>query len=344
MQVQIGEDGIHFIKEKRVMDKTAFLALVDLLRDRRVFVQTHNYPDPDAIGSGFGLLGILKNYGIDAKLCYVGQIDRVNMLRMLKLCSIDIYSEEDLPVAMRKDDPIICIDSQKDGGNRKDLPGDEIACIDHHPRIDTETGYEYCDVRIAGSCSTLIAEYYRELDIVPEKNIATALIYGMKMDTLHFTRGVTLQDIEMYGYLFPYADPDSLTELTTNSMEFKDLQAYASAIDDISVYGRTGFAGIPFACTDAQLAVVADFILSLEEVEVAVLYARRTDGIKFSVRSETTSVHAGKLVEKALAGLGSGGGHAFMAGGFIPQEKTDSIGESEEEAIKERFLRILSSL
>ncbi|MCR5650309.1 MAG: DHH family phosphoesterase [Lachnospiraceae bacterium] len=320
------------------MDKTAFLKLIEYLKGKRVFVQTHNFPDPDAIGSGFGLLGILKHYGIEAVLCYVGQIDRVNMLRMMKLCDIEIFAEDALPVEMRESDPVICIDSQKDGGNIRDLPGDEIACIDHHPKA-SDVKYRYSDIRIVGSCCTLIAEYYKELGIEPDEHTATAMLYGMKMDTLHFTRGVTLKDIEMYGFLFPHANADNLTELTTNSMEFKDLQAYASAIDDISVYGRTGFAGIPFACTDAQLAVVADFILSLEEVEVAVLFAKRDDGIKFSVRSETPSVHAGKLIAGALAGIGNGGGHAFMAGGFIPKEKTSLLGESPEEAIKERFLR-----
>ena len=319
------------------MDKTGFSELIEYLKGKMLFIQTHNFPDPDAIGSGWGLAGILKHYGIEPVLCYVGQIDRVNMLRMMNLCHIEIYPEDALPVKMEENDPVICIDSQKDGGNIRDLPGDEIACIDHHPKVEGPA-YRYSDVRIVGSCSTLIAEYYKELEIKPGKDEATAMLYGLKMDTLHFTRGVTPLDIEMFGFLFEYADSSVLTELTTNSMEFKDLQAYGSAIDRISVYGITGFAGIPFECTDAQLAVVADFILSLEEVEVAVLYARRKDGIKFSVRSERSSIHAGELVRNALKDIGSGGGHAFMAGGLIPKNNISLLGEEAEDAIKERFL------
>ena len=48
----------------------------------------------------------------------------------------------------------------------------------------------------------------------------------------------------------------------------------------------------------------------------------REDGIKLSVRSEDPEVHAGNLLHKALLGIGNGGGHATMGGGFISKEGT----------------------
>lgn len=321
------------------MNKNEFMDMVEYLRGKHVFVQTHNFPDPDAIGSGIGLVGILKHFGIDSTLCYVGQIDRVNTRKMIELCQIKIYSEDDLKGKIDPQDPIICVDSQKGGGNIRDLSGNEIACIDHHPLVEGE-GYRYLDVRKVGSCCTMIAEYYVQLGIEPDEYTATALLYGLKMDTMHFTRGVTPEDIEMFSYLFPYASDYILTELSNNNMEFKDLRAYGSAIENIFVYDKIGFAGIPFACPDAQIAVVADFILALEEVDVAVVYASRPDGIKFSVRSEIVSIDAGKLIAEALSGIGSGGGHSFMAGGLIPRENVKFLGEFQDQAIRERFLII----
>lgn len=324
------------------MDKAAFLELVEFLRGKRVFIQTHNFPDQDAIGSGYGLKKLLGHYGVETTLCYVGQIDRVNTKKMTELCGIEIYPEDALPVPMAPEDLILCVDSQKGGGNIRDLVGDEIGCIDHHPLVEGNT-YRYQDVRKVGSCCTLIAEYYRDLGLTPDGMTATALLYGLKMDTMHFTRGVTPMDIEMFAFLFPYVSQTVLTELSNNSMEFKDLRAYGSAIENIFVYEKVGFAGIPFSCPDAQIAVVADFILSLEEVEVAVVYATRPDGIKFSVRSETVGVDAGKLIAGALAGIGSGGGHAFMAGGFIPGANVAGLGEHSDHEIRERFLARLKS-
>lgn len=322
------------------MNKKEFMEMLGYLRGKNVFVQTHNFPDPDAIGAGFGLVKLLEHFEIVSTLCYVGQIDRVNTRKMTELCQIEIYSEDKLPVEMKEEDPIICVDSQKGGGNIVDLPGDEIACIDHHPLVQGE-GYRYLDVRKVGSCSTLIAEYFLELHVTPDELAATALLYGLKMDTLNFTRGVTEKDIAMFAYLFPYASDTILTELSGNSMEFKDLRAYGSAIENIIVYDKIGFAGIPFSCQDAQIAIVADFILALEEVDVAVLYAERPDGIKFSVRSEVTSVDAGKLIAGALSGIGSGGGHSFMAGGLIPKDHIERLGNDKNQAIRERFMNQL---
>lgn len=322
------------------MNKKEFMDMLEYLRGKQVFVQTHNFPDPDAIGAGFGLVKLLEHFGVPSTLCYVGQIDRVNTRKMTELCQIEIYPEDKLPKEMKEEDPIICIDSQKGGGNIRDLPGDEIACIDHHPLVHGD-GYRYMDVRTVGSCSTLIAEYFMELNVTPDEFTATALLYGLKMDTLHFTRGVTKEDIDIFAYLFPYVSDQILTELSGNNMEFKDLRAYGSAIENIIVYKKIGFAGIPFSCPDAQIAVVADFILALEEVDVAVLYADRPDGIKFSVRSEVVSVDAGKLIAGALSGIGSGGGHSFMAGGFIPKEHIKKLGEHKDQAIRERFMQQL---
>lgn len=320
------------------MDKDAFKKLTDYLYSKRVFVQTHNFPDPDAIGAGFGLVKLLKHFGINATLCYVGQIDRVSTRKMTQLCGINIYAENELPLEMRADDPVICIDSQKGGGNIKDLPGDEIACIDHHPAIDG-VDYIYRDVRKTGSCATLIGEYFKQLEIEPDELTATALLYGLKMDTAHFTRGVTPMDIDIFSFLFEKASNAVLTDLSTNNMEFADLKAYGSAIENIILYDKLGFACIPFACADAQIAIVADFILSLEEVDVAILYAKRPDGYKFSVRSETANVDAGKLIAGAIGDIGSGGGHSFMAGGFIPAESIASLGNFPDNALRERFLK-----
>ena len=324
------------------MDKQKFLEMIEYLKGRKIYIQTHNFPDPDAIGSAYGLAGIFRHYGIESTLCYVGQIDRVNTKKMTELCHIQILSEEEIVETMKTEDPIICVDSQKGGGNIKDLPGDEIACIDHHPLIEGE-GYRYLDVRKAGSCATLISEYYQELGITPETTVATALLYGLKMDTMHFTRGVTEADIRMFSFLFPLASEEILTELTSNTMEFQDLRAYGSAIENIFVYDRVGFAGIPFSCQDAQIAIVSDFILSLEDVDVSVIYASRKDGIKFSVRSETPVVDAGKLAAAALGGIGSGGGHSYMAGGIIFRQNVESLGLDPDTAIRELFFNVLKN-
>ena len=273
--------------------------LLDLLQGKKVYVQTHNFPDPDAIGAGFGMQQFLIRCGIDAKLCFHGKIDRLNTKKMVDSLGIEIFSKDEL-TDMGENDPIICVDSQKNNGNILDLVGDEVACVDHHPTV-VPVDYFYKDVRTVGSCCTLIAKYFEDFDIEPDRMTATALMYGLQMDTSGFTRGVTEEDVHAFVFLHPLADHGILSMLEQNQMEFQDLQAYGAAISSIQVYEKIGVACIPFPCQDALIAITCDFILSLEEVDVAVVYSKRQDGYKFSVRAEgfVTRIDCGKMIAGA---------------------------------------------
>ena len=315
--------------------------LADLCRGHTVFIQTHNYPDPDAIASAYGLQKLLETQGIPATLCYEGRIDKLSASKMLEAFGIRMVPYDRLRASMTPQDYIICVDAQKLSGNTTDFIGDEVACIDHHPTF-VPMEYHYQDIRMVGACASLIAEYYVRSGNTPDRNVATALLYGIKMDTLQFTRGVTPLDIEMFGFLFPLCDQEVLADLERNNMEFSDLKAYGEAIESIELYDKIGFSCIPFSCPDALIAILSDFILALIEVEVAVVFSFRKDGVKLSVRSEDPDIHAGDLLHEALKGLGSGGGHAVMGGGLIPKENQHKLGRYPEDAIRNLFLDVLS--
>ena len=131
--------------------------LIELLKNHTVYIQTHNFPDPDAIASAFGLQKFLKYYGIESTLCYYGKIDKLSTKRMLTTFGIQIYSKDELQ-NMKDEDYIVNVDSQKHNANVMDFVGEEVACIDHHPTF-VEADYQYKDIRIVGACATLIAEY-----------------------------------------------------------------------------------------------------------------------------------------------------------------------------------------
>ena len=314
--------------------------LVQLCQGHRVYIQTHNFPDPDAIASAFGLQKLLGVYGIASTLCYDGKIDKLSSSKMLDTFNIQMESYESLVSDMQEMDRIICVDTQKHGGNVTDFIGDEVACIDHHPTF-VPMEYLYQDIRITGACATLIAEYYKLAEIEPDRDTATALLYGLKMDTLQFTRGVTELDIDMFRFLFPFCDYEKLGLLERNNMELTDLSAYGAAIESIELYDTFGFSWIPFSCPDAMIAILSDFILSLVEVEVAVVCSVRNDGIKMSARSENPTISAGDLLHEALKDIGNGGGHVSMAGGFIDKNRLPELGHYPREAIRNLILEAL---
>ena len=149
--------------------------LVELCQGHAVYIQTHNFPDPDAIASAYGLQKLLGVYGVESELCYDGKIDKLSASKMLDAFRIRMSPYESLAGSMRETDRIICVDTQKHGGNVTDLVGDEIACIDHHPTF-VPVEYQYQDVRITGACASLIAELYALSGNEPERDTATALL------------------------------------------------------------------------------------------------------------------------------------------------------------------------
>lgn len=317
--------------------------LIRMCEGRKVWIQTHNFPDPDAIASAFGLQQLLLQFDIESEVCHEGEIDKLSSVKLLNLCGIDMKPYSKVHGHMQETDMIVLVDCQKNNGNTEDFPGEEVAVIDHHPTYNW-VEYEYEDLQITGACAGIIAEYYRELGIDPERKVATALLYGIKMDTLQFSRGVTAFDVEMFSYLLPFVNKKLLMELETNNMEFADLQAYGMAIQNVKVYGNVAFSYLSYPCPDALVATLSDFLLSLAEIEVVVLYSCRGGGYKFSIRSEREDIHAGDLANIALGTWGNGGGHAAMAGGYVPAESIPVESEMVFDAVQTRFISVIREI
>lgn len=317
--------------------------LIDLIKGHRVFIQTHNFPDQDAIASAYGLQALLEKFNIKTIICHHGCVERATTANMIAEFGIEMTTDEDLE-DMCEEDYIITVDSQKGNANIRDLIGDEVACIDHHPVFCNIDDYKYKDIRIVGSCATIIADYYRRYNIEMSGSVATALLYGLKCDTRDFTRGVTQLDIDIYGYLFPKSDGKLIRHFQSGEIQYDELNAFADSMRNVEIFNGVAFVFLDFACADAFIATISDFILDVDAVNFAVVYTRRGDGFKFSVRSEFEELDAGQIVSEALRGLGSGGGHKSMAGGYADESKVLDISIDYNKVIQNLFLDVIGKI
>ncbi len=317
--------------------------LVTLLKGHRVYIQTHNFPDPDAIASAYGLQVLLGKFNIPTIICHHGNIERTATANMVADFGISMTCDKDLK-DMKPDDYIITVDAQKGNANILDLVGDEIAVIDHHPVFNEAQSYKYKDIRIVGSCSTIIADYYRLYNMDMPQDVATALLYGLKMDTKDFTRGVTELDVEIYKYLFPKANMVDIRRFQSGTIQYDELEAFVDSMKKVEVYNGVAFAFLNFDCADAFVATVSDFILSLDIVDFCIVYSRREHGFKFSVRSELDELNAGLIASRALDDVGSGGGHKSMAGGFAEESKVLDISIDYNRVIQNLFLNVIDEI
>ena len=297
--------------------KTRLDQLLEVITKDKVYIQTHDYPDQDAISSAYGLQELLRQKGIEAVICYQGVIDKANTISMVKILGIELYDVD--TIDFKEDDEIILVDGQKGNINLEEQVGDEIACIDHHPEQNTDL-YRFYDIRTVGACATLIAGYYIENHIEINEKVATALVYGIKMDTANLVRQTTAEDVDMFCYLYKRCNVKKLRRFEGNQMQMSDLTAYREALNSLRIYENgVGFADVGAGCSEAMMGTLSDFIMELEQVEFSVVFSCRAGGLKMSIRNEIPQINAGRLAQIVLEGYpGGGGGHSGMAGGFIP--------------------------
>ena len=307
------------------MSKTKLDTLVEILKEApdEVFIQPHNVPDPDAIASSLGMYYLLSQRGIKKlAIVYDQEIEKANSLKMLELFKVPLVRASDAST-LGEEDWAVLVDAQKGNSNLTDLPTVEVAAIDHH-EYKGNMGYRFEDIRPnVGSCSAIVAEWFFENNIEPPKVIATALLYGIFMDTDNLTRGASDFDINMFYRLYSLSDINLIVELKGNEISVKDLELYAEAFKTVEIYDEVAFLRLKNV-NDSLLGSAGDVVITVAGVHVVVAYAVRESGIKLSVRSTLENLKANNLVRHLVQGYGVGGGHDAMAGGFIPKENLAS--------------------
>ncbi|HPM72148.1 MAG TPA: DHH family phosphoesterase [Spirochaetales bacterium] len=306
-----------------------------------VFIQAHDVPDPDAIASAFGLRHLLSSYGVESTIVYEREFEKIDAQRMVELLGIELSLASDVPT-IGPDDWAVIIDGQRGNANMVDLACREVAAIDHHALRD-DAAYRYADIRPeVGSCAAMIAEYFAEAGMAPPGLVATALMYGIFVDTDNLTRGVSDLDARMFYELRAWADADLIRKLRGSQIMLRDLAMYAEALGKVETHGRLAFLGLRDA-DDSLVGAANDLVQSVDEVDVSLSYSLREDGIKLSTRSLVEAVRADELAKAIVDGIGFAGGHAHMGGGFIPATALPP-GEPAEALVKRRAVAYIEGL
>ncbi len=280
-----------------------------------IYIQTHNFPDHDAVASAFGLQYLLNQLGVNSHIIYEGEIQRDSLVQMIEQLDIDITHNNSHH--LEEEHKIVIVDGCKGNKNVTDLIGDEIAVIDHH-EVTSPEDVKFSDIRPEyGACSTVIYTYYRELDVSVPRDVATAFMIGINMDTALLTRGVNEEDIRAYADLYELSDIRLQNTILRNYIQTKDLAFYRYAIDNVKIDRDVAFCFFEKGCNQNLLGILGDFFLALEEVDFVILCALNNTVVNFSIRSEREEWNASLVIQDVLKGTGFGGGHSDMAGGVI---------------------------
>jgi nanoRNase/pAp phosphatase (c-di-AMP/oligoRNAs hydrolase) len=326
--------------------------LLAILRglDGPLAVVAHDNPDPDAIASAVALQRIAAGADCAADVCYFGEISHQENRAFVNLLEIDMHNLEP-GTDLAEYAGVALVDHSRPGVN-DGLPGGTPVdiVIDHHPPREPVDA-RFVDLRSdVGATSTLMVDYLRRLGVGIDETVATALLFGIRIDTDEFTREVCPDDFAAAAYVLPRADLGTLDRIDSPSMSADTLETIARAIANRRRHGPALVSGVGRLSARDALAQAADRLLDLEGVTTTFVYGISDGTVYVSARARGADIDLGETLRDAFGQIGSAGGHADMAGAQLSLGLLESIDGDDESltdvvdsVITDRFLEAYDS-
>ncbi len=288
-----------------------------------ITIQAHDNPDADAIASGYALYKYFKSRGKKVSLIYSGRyrIKKTDLKLMIEKLRIPIKyraaKEEKIAGVL------ITVDCQHGAGNVQKLNAENTAVIDHHEKEISTAGLAGYEINPnLGSCSTLVWQLLvREgYPVNDDSRLGTALYYGLYRDTNQFTELFYPLDMDMREAVA--TDKKILHLLKNSNLTLEELEIAGIALIKYIYNNDFHYAIIQTKpCDPNLLGIISDFLIQVDEIYTCVVFNHTPEGYKYSVRSCVKEVRANELAQFLAQDIGTGGGHAERAGGFLSERK-----------------------
>lgn len=286
-----------------------------------VLIITHDNPDPDALASGKALSLLLRQaWGIPSRLVYSGLVMRSENRMMLFRLTPEWEHRSVLPPA--KDfSAVALIDTQPGAGNNRLVEMDApLIIFDHHQPIresPDSVRYAALDPKV-GATTTLLYQYLEAAGIEPDPQLATAMFYGLKTDTLALSRGASEVDEAVYLKLLSRIDRSELIRIEQAGLSREYYRAFTRGLQAAKIYGSVIIARLGEMNRPDFGAEIADLLIRLENARAVLTLGTHDETLQLSVRTRPMGQDAGLLIQRVVTSPGTAGGHGSVAGGQVP--------------------------
>jgi nanoRNase/pAp phosphatase (c-di-AMP/oligoRNAs hydrolase) len=281
----------------------------------RVAIVLQDDPDPDAMSSAIALRTLLGRNKQTTPIFAFKPVTRPENRTMMHMLEIEIApaSTPDL-VAFSK---IAMVDVEPPYFGDK-LPRADIV-IDHHQGYNSGNA-AFEDIRVDyGATATIMTEYLISANEKISERLATALLYGIRSDTLALSRRVTDADLNAFTHLYPLANYNVLRQIDRPELPLSFARILSQAMRRLVV--RDGLAVIHLGPVERDDLIVqmADFCLQFEGVEWVAASGKLNGSLVIAVRNHGFGrANAGETVKRLFGDIGSAGGHRNMSKAVIP--------------------------
>lgn len=297
----------------------------------RVAILLQEDPDPDGLAAALALRKVLGRKSQTAPIVSFGVITRPENLAMANLLGIEVKQvlEEDLEAY----DKVILMDCQPSFFKGRKFKVDAV--IDHHPTSpmpDHVADDAFIQLREdLGAISTLMTMYLMAADETISQRLATALLYGIKSDTLMLNREVSDLDLAAFVHVYPLANGNTLRRIERPELPLGYLESMRKGLKYLQSKG--GITVLPLSNVELEewIPQAADFSLQVEG-SLWAFGAGVWDGkVIISGRNCGYVQHCGDLFKKLFNEIGCAGGHKTMAKAIVSKsswEKAFGAGSS----------------
>lgn len=318
------QDRLRSIDRRQGADEV--LRLLKEANKSSIAIVCHDNPDPDALASAMAMRHLCESLGHTAQIVHGGMVEHQQNRAMVKLLDLElrkIILEWEVEDLLKEVDLVICVDFSHPGANNI-LPPSCVPhiVIDHHTSEVRPAGDVILVRSEFAATSSLVASVlmHANTEITPE--VATALAFGIRTDTLGFTRSFNAVDLRALSWLGAWIDWDMMRSFESPPRSQEVLNIFRQALNDAKLENGLMLAPVNEMVDRDALAQVADFLLPTEGVEVVITYGVRRSKVILSARSSSESIHLGRTLSNTFA-KGSAGGHKSLAGGQIPFEELE---------------------
>lgn len=304
----------------------SFAVLMQKLNElniKKVTLLCHHNADPDALCSAYAIATLLKHFEPDIVI-EIGAPQGMSRLskRVLKYLPIDVTTKPQI----NNTNALILLDTNtisqlNDMAEKIMISNTPVIIIDHHaphPKTMRIATLSFIDAEATSTCE-IVYNFFEEMGVQPDENVAKALFLGIAFDTRHFllARSTTFQiiaNLQDYG-----VNVQEVLPILSLPMDFSERVARLKASKRLNLLKVRDWI-IAFSRVSSFQASAARAIICSGS-HVAVVVGQKNGNLKISLRCTPefhakTGIHLGKDIAQLLGDClhGMGGGHATAAG------------------------------
>lgn len=272
--------------------------------------------DPDAIASAMAVKRLLSYRVQSVAIGYPNEIRRLNNMTMVDRLKIPLERMHTLPV---KDySKYILVDSQPTHHTCFEKIEFDVV-IDHHP-VTKGWDAQFIDIRPEyGAVSSMMVEYLRAANIKPSVALATALFYGIKVDTQNFQKkNMQVGDGISFRYLFNIANLNLVRKFELTELRRSELKYFRIALNEVKSRKGRAYVHLGKVGTPDILVIIADFFNHVDKFDWVIVSGIFGEKLVVIFRCDGYRKNAGKLAQKTFGEYGPAGGHREAARAEVP--------------------------